>query len=203
MARSEDIKTPLARLAFENLIVPGKRLNQKTGKEVDNWNCNLLWPKDVDLSAMKNAAVACAVQEWGDKAKQMIADGVIKSPFLDGDGKEGLSKKTGERWSGYEGSTFIRVGSTQKPKLVNKRVEPITERDELYAGCYVYAVINAFTWTHPTNGRGVSFGLSMIQVAKDGERLGGGGGDPSQHFEKIDDEGPAPKSSDGAAGLFG
>lgn len=204
MARSEDIKTPLARLSFVNLLTPGKKINGKTKKEVDDYNCNLLFPKDIDLSALKKAAVDCAVSEWGDKAKQMIADGIIKSPFLDGDGKEALNKKTGDRYEGFAGTTFLRVGTQQRPKLVNKRVEPIVDKEELYSGCYAYAVINAFTWTNDQNGRGVSFGLSMVQVVKDGDRLGGGaGGDPESFFEKIADEGPATKSSDGAASLFG
>lgn len=207
MARSEDIKTPLARLSFVNLLTPGKKINNKTKKEVDDYNCNLLFPKATDLSAMKKAAADAAIAEWGDKAAKLIADGVIKSPFLDGDGKEAINKKTGDRYEGFEGTTFLRVGTQQKPKLVNKKVEPIVDKEELYSGCYAYAVVHAFTWANEQNGRGVSFGLSMVQVVKDGDRLGGGGGgDPDAFFEKIEDDGPTPQSGGAAAdasSLFG
>jgi hypothetical protein len=154
-------------------------------------------------------ALAAAKEEWGDKVEQMLKDKVIKTPFLDGDGPQGKSKKTGEPHAGFPGTTFIRCvsGEEYRPKLVNRAVLPITNRDELYSGCYVYAVINAFTWDTKENGKGVSFGISMVQMAKDGERLGGGGGgNPEEHFEKIADEGDAPastKDGKGAAGLFG
>ena len=70
-----------------------------------------------------------------------------------------------------------------------------------------WSVVNAFTWENKENGKGISFGVSMIQKAKDGERLGGGGGvDVDKWAEKIDDEGEAPaetKTGQGAGGLFG
>ena len=199
-ARSADLKTPLARLAFANLLTPRKN---DQGKE--RYDCTLIFPKDADISALKNAVLQVAKDEWGDKGETLLKSGAIKSPILDGDGPQGLNKKTGERWAGYEGSYFIRTGSMQRPKLVNKKLLPITEADELYSGCYVYAVVQAYTWEHPSNGRGISIGLSMLQVAKDGERLGGGGANPDAFFEKIDDEGdnPKPAGSDGAAALFG
>lgn len=205
MARSRDLKGPEARLAFAQGLF--ELQTTQSGKK--QWNCTLLWPKIVDLAALKTLAVEAAVEEWGDKAKQMIADGLIKSPFLDGDGPQGKSKKTGEPHAGFPGHTFIRVqsGEDYRPKLVNQKVLPITDKSEFYSGCYGYAVVNAFTWENRENGRGISFGISMAQKAKDGDSLGGGGGgDPEEYFEKIDDEGDAPeetKAGAGAGGLFG
>lgn len=203
MARSSDIKTPLARLAFAQGLFE-LQTRQSGGK---HWTCSLLFPKSVDITALKNAAVEAAVEEWGEKAKEMIAGGLIKSPFLDGDGPQGKSKKTGEPHNGFPGHVFIRCtsGEDYRPKLVNQKVLPITEKSEMYSGCFVYAVVNAFTWENKENGKGITFGVSMLQKAKDGESLGGGGADPSEHFETIEDEGDAPaetKKGDGAAGLF-
>jgi hypothetical protein len=198
-ARSEDMKTPLARLSFPNLFKP-----QTKDNGTESYNAVLLFPKSTDLSQLKAAAGKCATDEWGDKAAKMIADGVLKVPFLDGDGPQGMSKKSGERHAGYAGHTFIRVASNQQPKVVTAKMLPATP-DDVYAGCYVYAVVNAYAWEHPTNGRGISFGLSLMQVARDGERLGGGGADPDKHFQVIPDEGEAPaetKGGAGAAGLF-
>lgn len=205
MARSEDVKVPLARLAFTD----GLWELQVDDKGSKSWQVTLLWPKSVDLKALHAAALAAAKEEWGDKAEGWIKDGTIKNPFLDGDGKQGKSKKTGEPHEGFPGNTFVRCKSGEKyrPKLVDKNVLPITEHDGCYSGCYGYAVVNAYTWDNKEQGKGISFGISMVQVAKDGERLGGGApGNPDEHFEKIDDEGDAPastKAGAGAGGLFG
>lgn len=203
MARSSDLKTPLARLAFSQ----GLWELQTTQSGKKQWNCSLLFPKTVDLAPLHNLALEAAKEEWGDKAVQMIKDGIIKSPFLDGDGKQGKSKKTGEPHNGFPGHTFIRCtsGEDYRPKLVNQKVLPITSKEELYSGCFVFAVVNAFTWENKENGKGITFGVSMLQKAKDGESLGGGGADPSEHFESIADEGDAPaetKAGAGAGGLF-
>lgn len=204
MARSEDVKTPLARLAFtDSLFTP-----QEDDSGNKSWNCSLLFPKSVDLSVLHSAALKAATEEWGDKATQMLKEGIIKNPFLDGDGPQGKSKETGDPHAGFPGHTFLRVksGAEYRPKLVNRKVLPITSRDELYSGCYGYAVVHAFTWDFKGK-KGLTFGLSMIQVVKDGERLGGGGGvDPEKWAEKIEDEGDAPESTKdgkGAGGLFG
>ncbi len=205
MARSTDAKTPLARLAYANGLF--EMQTSDSGRK--SWTCSLLFPKTVDLSALHNLALEAAKEEWGDKAVGMIKDGIIKSPFLDGDGKQGKSKKTGEPHAGFPGHTFIRCtsGEDYRPKLVNQKVLPITDKAELYSGCFGFAVVNAFTWVNKENGKGITFGISMFQKAKDGESLGGGGGgNPDEFFEKIADEGDAPaetKTGAGAGGLFG
>jgi hypothetical protein len=70
--------------------------------------------------------------------------------------------------------------------------------------------VNAYTWDTKEQGKGISFGVSIVQVIKNAEGeeiLGGGGGpDPDKYLETIDDNGDAPdstKNGAGAAGLFG
>lgn len=209
MARASDIKTPLATVAFTNGLFDGQ-IDEKTKKK--SWTASLLWPKSVSLDELKANAVEAAVAEWGDKAIGWIKDGTIKSPFLDGDGKQGKSKKTGEPHAGFPGNTFVRVksGEDYRPKLVNKKVLPIASKDELPSGSKVFAVVNAFTWENAEQGKGITFGISMMQVVKvaEGDEVlgGGGGGNPDDHFEAIPDEGDAPasvKNGAGASGLFG
>lgn len=208
MARSEDLKTPEARFAFTRELFTAKAGSDEPGAK-KKFGCTLLFPKSADLSALKDAAVKAATEEWGDKAVQWIKDGVIKSPFLDGDGPQGIAKKTGERKEGHVGHTFIRVtsGETMKPVVVDRLRNPVVDAAGCPSGCYGFAVVNAFTWDNPKNGKGITFGISMAQVTRPGEALGGGGGpDPDKFFEKIADEGAAPeatKSGQGAGGLFG
>jgi hypothetical protein len=208
MARSADAKTPLATFAFTNGVF--ELQTQESGKK--QWGLSALFAKGADISSLQKLAVDAAVEEWGDKARQMIKDKLIHSPFLDGDGPQGKSKKTGEPHKGFPGTTFLRLisGEAYRPKLVNKQVLPIASKDEFPSGSQGYAIVNAFTWENDAKGKGVSFGVSMIQVSKvaqGDEVLGGsgGGGNPDDHFEKIADAGDAPdstKSGDGAAGLF-
>lgn len=208
MARSADLKTPEATIAFaHNLFEVQERDNGKA-----QFGCSLLFKKGTDISALQNLALQAAVEEWGDKAVQWIKDEVIKNPFLDGDGKQAVSKKSGERHAGFAGHTFIRCisGQDYKPKVFDRRRNPVMDKADVPSGSKGFAVINAFTWENKENGKGISFGISMLQVTKvaqGDEVLGGAGGpDPDKFFETLADEGDAPeatKSGAGAAGLFG
>lgn len=209
MQRSEDFlvgpKGTKVRLSWTDDLF--KARESENGKK--KFGCTILIPKSTDLTAMKEAMVSVCRAEWGDKADQWIKDGIIKNPILDGDGPQGLNKKNGERHAGYAGHWFIRAttGEDYPPKLLNRKVMPITSKEELKSGDYAFAVCNAHTWFNEKNGKGVSFGLVMLQVVERGESLGGwGGANPDDFFDKIEDEGAAPAattSGAGAAGLFG
>ncbi|WP_316397305.1 ssDNA-binding protein [Bradyrhizobium sp. 33ap4] len=207
-SRSEQFKTPaLVRAAFVDGLF--EVVTDDRGSK--SWTCSLLIPKSDSLAAYEKAAVEAAAAEWGgnEKAIKMIKDKIIHSPFLDGDGPQGKSKKTGEPHAGFPGHWFLRVksGEAYRPTLIDRKKLPITSRDQLYSGCYGYAVLHCFTWENKEKGKGLTFGLDMFQVAKDGDRLGGGGGvDVDKWAEEIPDEGAAPdstKSGAGAGGLFG
>lgn len=203
MARGPDIKTPECRFAFtRDLFIP--RANERGQKKHTGV---FLFAKSIDLSELKNAAGKCAIDEWGEKAVQWIKDGLIKTPFLDGDGPQAINKKTGERHAGFAGTTFIRVmsGEEYKPKIVDRNRVPILTVDGCPSGWYGFAVVNPFTWDDPKNGKGVSFGVSALQVVREGESLGGGGGvDVDNFFEKLGDaEAPTKEqAAKGAGGLF-
>lgn len=205
MARSEDVKTPLAIVSFtKDLFSPRERENG-----AKNYGCTLLFPKTADISALEKAALAAAEAEWGTKAAQWIKDGLVKSPFLDGDGKQGLSQKTGERHAGYAGHRFIRCtsGADYKPKVYDRKRNPVMDPEDCTSGSQVLAVVNAYTWETDKNGKGISFGVSLLQVVKLAEGsdiLGGGGGpDADKFFEAMPDEGAAPEATRGGAGAGG
>lgn len=208
MARGADIKTPEGIASFTADLFEARE-RENGGK---SYGFAILFPKTTDLAALKQVVVTVCKDEWGEKAVQMLNDGLIKSPFLDGDGKQGISTKTGERHPGYAGKTFIRCtsGDKYRPKVVNRQVLPVTEVADIPSGSRVSAVVNPYTWEHKTNGKGVTFGVSLVQVVKKAEGdeiLGGGGGPaPEKYFEAIADEGDAPaetKTGAGAKGFFG
>lgn len=212
-SRSRDAKTALVRLSFtDSLFKP-----QKTQSGKEQYGCSIHYQKGQPLAAalmdktaitLQELALEAAKEEWGDKAVQMLKDGLIHNPFLDGDGPQGKNKKNGDPHKGFPGTVFIRCisGVDYPPKLVKKNGQVGATKDEIYSGVYGYAVVNAFTWENKEKGKGISFGISMVQCVKDGEKLGGGGGaDVDAWAEAIPDEGEAPaetKGGAGAAGLF-
>lgn len=204
MARSEDVRAPLAVVAFAHNLF---EMNDRK-----KFGASLLFKKGADISILENLALSAAKEEWGDKAVQMIKDEIIKTPFLDGDGKQGKSKETGQPHPGFPGTRFIRCvsGEDFKPKVWDRKRNPIYDKADCPSGSEGYAVVNAFTWTNDEGGKGISFGISHFQVVNKAEGdaiLGGSGGPAADKFlEVIDDEGDAPasvKSGEGAAGLFG
>lgn len=214
MARAAEMKTGLVRTSFvENLFEP--RAAEEGGAK--KYGCTLLIPKSdtATVNALQaNIIEACVAASWGDEAKvrQMIQNGIIKLPVLDGDGPQGVNKKTGERHPGYEGHFFIRTSSglDYPPQVFDEYVQKIAsnDRSRFKSGDYGYAVISAYTWDHPKSGKGVTFGISGIQKVKSGDALGGGGGTDAEKFFKPEAVGgeSAPDETKGGAGasaLFG
>ena len=111
-----------------------------------------------------------ATPGWGAPMFEKVKKGmpIVKLPVLDG--STSISKKTGELNAGFDDSVlFIRTQSGKdNPPLVRFASEgvPATNAD-VYSGCHGKAVVNAFSWAHPTGGNGVSFGIRYFQ------RLGG------------------------------
>ena len=201
-SRSEDFKTGLVRVAFADGLFDLK--TDDWGKK--HWTATLLIPKSESLAVYEKACLEAAKAEWGDKALAMFKDKIIKSPFLDGDGPQGKSKKSGEHHVGFPGNHFLRVksGEAYRPTVIDQRKVIITDKSKLLSGYYGYGVIHAFTWEEDKGGKGLTFGISMFQLAKTGEVLGGGGGvDVDKWAETIEDEGAAPSSTKGGAGAGG
>ena len=205
MERSADFKTSLCRVSFANSLFK-PRAQQEGG--VEKYGCTLIFEKSGDRSALDAAVKGVIVAQWGDKGLERAKAGLIKSPFLDGAGKEARNKKTGEIHPGFGPDVFfLRVQSIRQPVLRYRSEHIPATEEEIYSGCYGKAVLNAFAWTNAQNGDGVSFGIQFFQKIKDGDRLGGSGGvDAGKWMESVPDEGEAPEATRtgaGASGLFG
>lgn len=216
MARSQDIS--FQKLGIETRVSYAQYCfganTTESGKK--QFQGTFLFPKTIDKSALDALVLEVLVEEFGGKMGgqagviDAVKNGVIKSPFLDGDGKQGRDKE-GQPKPGYAGHWFIRCTSGEEypPKMFMSRngaVVPATKSD-VKSGDYGFPVVNAYTWDNPKNGKGASFGFSMFMKSRDGESLGGGApSNPDGYFEAIKDEGAAPdatKGGAGAGGLFG
>ena len=101
----------------------------------------------------------------------------MKLPLRDGD----LERED----DAYKGCWFINANSKTAPQVVDRHVQPIIDRSEIYSG--VYARVSISLYAFSVNGnRGVACGLGNIQKIRDGEPLGGHT-NASNDFDAVDD----------------
>ena len=129
------------------------------------------------VNAIK-AAIEVAKKEsaskWGGKIPPNL-----KLPLRDGD----IDRPEDEA---YAGCYFLNANSRQAPQVVNSRVEPILDQNEVFSGCY--GKISVTFYGYNTNGnRGIAAGLGNIQKLRDGESLGGRA-KASEDFDSVQDE---------------
>jgi hypothetical protein len=204
-ARTADFKTPICRLSYAASLFKARA--QAEG-QAEKFSCTLIFLK-ADRAVLEAHVLETIKAEWGDKGLQMVKAGLIKNPFLAGDGKEAHNKKTGDLHGGMGPDVFFIRPSANKdrPPFVIWKDPNVQESEAtVYSGCYGKAVLNCFAWTNAQSGNGVSFGIQGFQKHREGDRLGGARADPSEWAETIEDEGDAPESTRtgaGAAGLFG
>jgi hypothetical protein len=203
MERTEDFKTPECRLSYASGLF--KARSQEQGKP-PKFGATLIFPKSARAEIEKRIADLIKKQ-WGDKALEMAKAGLIKSPFLAGDGKEARSKKTGEIQPGLGPDVFFvrpSANHDRPPAVIWKNPNQQETETNVYSGCYGKAVVNLFCWDNPKQGKGVSMGIQMFQKLREGERLGGSGGvAPEKWAEAVPDEGAAPDSTTSGEGAGG
>jgi hypothetical protein len=184
LATSENFKTPEATLAFSDGLFNAKSV--MPGSE-PKYGATLIFSDNDDRTVFNNAVKTVIVEAWGEKGLERAKNGGIKLPFLDGNGPQAKSKQTGIVHAGFgPGTWFIRVTSGIKypPHLRWRDRNMQATEQEIYSGCRGFAVLNAFAWSNPQGGQGVSFGIAMFQKTSDGNRIDGGGRvDPADWFD--------------------
>jgi len=99
-----------------------------------------------------------AVEKWGKVPAK------LKSPIKDGDEEEYENLKV--KWT-------VNLTNTSRPGVVDAKVQPIMDMDEIYSGAWYRASIRMYAWEHPTGGKGVSASLDNLMKIKDDERFDG------------------------------
>lgn len=183
------LTTGIFRVSFPHVFKP-----QTTPSGEQRFSVVMLFPKDAeaDLKALKALAKTAAFEKWG---KDSIESKKVKPqwPWRDGEEKA-------EQYDGYEGMIFMTASSKNKPKVVDKNVEPIIDESEFYPGCFAKAAVNAYAWEWKGK-KGVSFGLINLQKVKDGEAFGFSS-KPEDDFEVVEG-GDDEEYTDTEDGMFG
>lgn len=167
------LTTGMFRVSFPHVFKP-----QTTPSGEQRFSVVMLFDKKnkEDIKKLEDLAKAAAYEKWGEdsvKSKKVK----INWPFRDGEEKA-------EQYEGYEGMVFATASSKNKPKVVDKSVEPILDEDEFYPGCFARAAINAYAWEWKGK-KGVSFGLINVQKMKDGDKFGFSS-KPEDDFEAVE-----------------
>ncbi len=169
--------TGIVRLSYVNCWEP-KSINGGAEK----YSVSLIIPKsDTKTIAAINVAVDAAIEEgkgkFGGKVPNKAA---LKLPLRDGD----IDRPDDEA---YADSYFVNANSNTAPQIVNKQVEPILDRSEVYSGVYARVSVNFYAFNSNGN-RGIACGLGNIQKIRDGEPLGGRTNAADDFDTDVDDD---------------
>lgn len=129
------------------------------------YSVSLIIPK-TDKSTVKaiKDAIEIAKQEGiGKFGGKLPAN--LKLPLRDGD----IERPDDEA---YKNSYFINCNSKDQPQIVDRKVQPILDRNEFYSGCYGRASISIYAYNVNGN-RGIAASVNSVQKTRDGDSLGG------------------------------
>ena len=154
------VVTGTVRLSYANIWAPVS-INGSDEK----YSVSLIIPKS-DKKTVK--AIQDAIEQAKQDGKEKFGGKIpanLKLPLRDGD----IERPDDEA---YVDSYFINANSKEQPQIVDKKVQPIIDSNEVYSGCYARVSITLYAFN--TNGnKGIACGLGNIQKVADGEPLGG------------------------------
>lgn len=168
---SEKIKTPEGQLSFPFLFVAKAKMNA-TENDRPRFSTAIVFPKDTDLTELKQLVLDAALAKFGEKAPDMFRSKALRTPFrTDGEAK------------GYgPDTTFITAWSHNRPGVVSIYPDPdndgkptvITadETEKVYPGVIAKLLVSCFGYDNSGN-KGVSFSLAGVQIRRKGDRLDG------------------------------
>ena len=173
---STKVVTGVVRLSYEHVWEPA-RVNGSNPK----YSVSLIIPKsDTKTIAAINQAIDNAIRDGAAKFGGKIPPkGALKLPLRDGD--------TEREDEAYRDAYFINANSTTAPQIVDRSVQPILDRSEVYSGCYARVSINFYAFNSNGN-RGIACGLGNIQKVRDGEPLGGKTSAADDFATDLDDD---------------
>ena len=169
------VVTGVVRLSYANVWEP-KSINGGAEK----YSVSLIIPKsDKKTISQIEAAIENAIKEGASKFGGKIPNkAALKLPLRDGD----LERDD----EAYKDCYFVNANSTTAPQIVDSKVQPILDRNEVYSG--VYARVSITFYAFNSNGnKGIACGLGNIQKVRDGEPLGGKT-NASAEFGSLEDE---------------
>jgi hypothetical protein len=134
------------------------------------YSVSLIIPKsDTRTVARIRAAIQAAYKDGESKlkgnGKSVPPLELIKNPLRDGDREKADDPA-------YADAYFVNANSKLAPQIVDRDLQPIIDRAEVYSGVYGRASITFYAFN--TNGnKGIACSLNNLQKIADGDPLGG------------------------------
>jgi hypothetical protein len=160
-----EVTTGVVRLSYAHVWEPVSIKGSKP-----KYSVSLIIPKSDTCTIDRiKAAIETAYTEGEAKlkgsSKTVPPLSTIKTPLRDGD----IDRPEDEA---YANAYFVNANSTTAPTVVDRNVNPILDREEVYSGVYARAAINFYAYNADLS-KGIACGLNHIQKLRDGEPLGG------------------------------
>ncbi len=173
---STKVITGVVRLSYANVWEP-KSINGSSEK----YSVSVIIPKsDIKTINEINTAVDLAIKESAGKFGGKIPNKAsLKLPLRDGD-----AERDDEA---YKGAYFVNANSKTPPQIVDKDLNPILDKTEVYSGCYARVSLTFYAFNSNGN-KGIACGLGNIQKIRDGESLGGRSSAEDDFASAVDDD---------------
>lgn len=156
---SKRVITGKVRFAYANLLEA-----RAIDEDKKQYSVSLIIPKDDQKTIREiRSAITTAKQNGISKFGGFIPENLIL-PLKDGD----IEKPNDDV---YKNSYFINAKSKVKPQVVDKLLNQIEDKNEIYSGCYGRASIGFYSYNF-NNNKGVACHLGNVQKLEDGEHLG-------------------------------
>ena len=177
MANTNVVTKGPVRMSYCFLNAPRRKDDGTDGK----YGAMLLIPK-TDVKTVKQLEAAVEAARADGVARGIRNAKNFLSPIHDGDGQK---PRGGEYGPECKGNWVLNTSSKRQPKVVDRRVQPILDPDEIYSGMWAIVDINFACFTADGNS-GITCYLNNVQKVRDDEPLGGSAPRPEDVFTALD-----------------
>lgn len=154
--------TGKVRLSYAHIFEP----KAADGDEREKFSASLIIPKS-DTATIKK--MQAAIKEAAKIGKDTKFGGKIpanlKTPLRDGDDDRPDDEA-------YANSMFVNASSHTPPGVIDLNRNVITDKEEVYSGCYAIVSVNFYAYNSNGN-KGIACGLNNLMKVADGDPLGG------------------------------
>lgn len=176
------VRTPKFRASYAHKLFKASPNDQGVMK----YSMSMIFDESqVDLSEMRKAAEAAAIEEWGKDRTKWPRN--LRMPFRDGDEDRPDDPA-------YAGATFVGTSVNNQPEVVKivsgedgrRRFVAIGE-EEFYSGCY--AIASGRFKAYKVKGNiGIGFYVNNVVKVAEGERIGGSAPAKVAFADMLDDD---------------
>lgn len=157
--RALEVVSPEFTMSFPHLFQKGTYQGKET-----NYNFTMKFPKETDLTGIREALNKAKTFNWGKDAKAWPKS--YRKAITDGDTSDN------EADHGY---WLVSATSIEPRQVVDRNKNEIVNPNDVYGGCVCRAVLQAATYSLSKDNQGEKFYFKVVQKMADGKRLGKGG----------------------------